>query len=569
MNIIRPTTVGDGGSFSRAGTKQCIGADGLLQTVPVDVPAWQYDPLNLSAAPVALLEGAATNLLLWSSDPTNAAWAKGSNAIYVGVTDGPYGMSAKRYSAGGAGNCSITQFASVSPSTAYSVVQGVRLPSGVVSGSTLVFFYDGVGAFISFINFEALSAVSGWQENKVLFTTPSNCAQVKVHFGVVDPSAGYLFDLAYIQFARGAVTSYIPTTAVAATRAADIITGTGLIWSNAPETAPAAYAGGTTYAKYAQVSVAGAAGLITVYQSMQAVNIDHTPGSSPTWWTVVGTTYQVYSALTSYALGDIVIDPVEHQTYQSVWPSAHTGIALSDGTHWFNGGANSRWSTNKWAAFDDVVGTAVTLPGRVLMLIVPGAIDCVGLLNVGGSSASIGMTDPVSMTRVFKKAVDLTNDTSITDYDAYFFDEGRTVSDLYTDGLPPYYSGVMSIALVGPGDVSLGVAKFGNSFDLGGARYGLRVGFISYSKKVTDDDGSTSVKKGAVSKRMTVTTMIDNANLDKTQQVMGDLDGVPTVIVGVGNLYTSLIQFCFVKEFDTEIAYPTNSLCSFQTEGLI
>lgn len=68
---------------------------------------------------------------------------------------------------------------------------------------------------------------------------------------------------------------------------------------------------------------------------------------------------------------------------------------------------------------------------------------------------------------------------------------------------------------------------------------------------------------------MTVTTMIDNGKLDKTQRVMADLDGVPTVWVGAGNLYTSLILFGFSKEFDTEISYPTRSLCSHQLEGLI
>jgi len=48
------------------------------------------------------------------------------------------------------------------------------------------------------------------------------------------------------------------------------ITDARLTSTTVPEVAPAAYAGGTTYALNATASVAGAAGLLTVYRSLQA-----------------------------------------------------------------------------------------------------------------------------------------------------------------------------------------------------------------------------------------------------------------------------------------------------------
>lgn len=499
MNVIRPVHINTTGSFSRASTKQCIGPDGLLQTVPVDVPAWKYDPLNLSAAPVVLLELAATNLLL--------------NSVTVATQS--IATTAQSYALSFYGTGSVTM-------------------SGAATG-----VLTGVGASSRVLM--TVSATTG----TVLLTVAGSVTQG--------------------QFEVGAASSYIPTTGATATRADDIITGTGLVWSSVLETAPAAYVGGTTYAKDAPASVAGLNGALDCYVSLQAANTGYAPASSPTWWAYSCTTYAAYSSGTTYALDYIVLDPASHTVYRSLIAS-NTGNALTNGTKWYTDNASS---TNRFAAFDLVVGTAATMQKALLMLIVPGAIDSIGLENIGASSAAITMTDMGRMTQVFSKIADLTNDATITDYDAYFFDPVDTVSGLYVDGLPPYYSGVLSLAFTGPATVSLGVAVVGNTFDLGGAQYGARVGFISYTTKVTDAFGNTSAKKGKNSKRMSMTAMINNANLDKTVSVMEELDGIPTIYVGAGNLYTSLIQFGFTKEFDTEIAYPTNSLCSYQFEGLI
>lgn len=243
--------------------------------------------------------------------------------------------------------------------------------------------------------------------------------------------------------------------------------------------------------------------------------------------------------------------------------AGNMGQSLTDKTKWSSGTAS-----NRWAPFDDVVGTVVSLDRPLHMLIVPGKIDSVGLLNISGTSAGIAMVDASSMSTVFSKIGNLSNDGEITDYDDYFFKDEETVSDLFIDSLPPYYSGVLAISLIGP-SVALGVVKAGMLFDFGGTQYGARVGYISYAKKTTADDGTVSVTEGANSKRMTLTTEIPKADVDKAVRVMSALDSVPTVYIGADNMYSSMIQFAFVKEFEVEIAYLNYSLCSFQFEGLI
>ena len=55
--------------------------------------------------------------------------------------------------------------------------------------------------------------------------------------------------------------------------------------------APTAYAGGTTYAADAIVSVTAD---FRIYKSLAGSNTGHTPSTSPTWWKVIGYTETAY-----------------------------------------------------------------------------------------------------------------------------------------------------------------------------------------------------------------------------------------------------------------------------------
>jgi hypothetical protein len=601
MKVIRPVTLDPTGSFSRSSTKTCIGSDGLLQTVPVDVPAWQYDASNLSAAPTPLLELAATNLIPNSTGAGAVVGTPGTLPTYQGTYTNTTGMT---LSVAGVGTEAGIQYVdyrlSGTPAAGGTVfdLQLAAYPGTVINSNTTVTQSVSCSLVAGTINgitsldcglvefsstnvnlvarvIAAVSLSSGPLSGKVLNGSPLTTGTTAygipyLRFTLTGVAVDVTFRVGLAQLEVGASrTSYIPTSGSQVTRAADIITGSGVIWSSAVEAAPALYAGGTTYAAGDMRSVAGAQGLMSVYRSKLAANIGHTPASSPTWWEPMGNTYQTYSAAVTYAAGDAVIDLITHRVYVSV-VSANIGNALTNPLKWYDDqidtgdGANA---TNRWGMFDSIVGTSTATPGPLLMLVVAGAIDSLAMDNVDGSSIAITMTDAANMATVYSQKTDLTNDATIADYDAYFFDDVVTVSSLYASGIPPYYSGVIGIALIGPAP-AIGVAVLGKSFDLGGSQYGAKYGFLSYAKKVVTPAGNTRAKKGAISKRMDVTTMIDNANFDRTNSVMAELDGVPTMFIGADG-FSSLIQFGLVKDFGSVISYPTNSLCNFSIEGFI
>ena len=83
----------------------------------------------------------------------------------------------------------------------------------------------------------------------------------------------------YAQLETGSVdTSVIVTAGATVTRAADVITGTGVLTSSFTE-ATANYVAGTTYALGAVVRYN-----TRLYESLQATNTGNTPDTSPTWW---------------------------------------------------------------------------------------------------------------------------------------------------------------------------------------------------------------------------------------------------------------------------------------------
>ena len=100
------------------------------------------------------------------------------------------------------------------------------------------------------------------------------------------------------------------------------ITSDMVVASNLFETAPALYDAGTTYAADVYVSVVGLTGKIDIYKSLTGSNTGNTPDSSPSWWIYSSSTYEEYSASSTYTIGDRVLDAANHKIYECIVYSA-------------------------------------------------------------------------------------------------------------------------------------------------------------------------------------------------------------------------------------------------------
>lgn len=340
-----------------------------------------------------------------------------------------------------------------------------------------------------------------------------------------------------------------------------LLTGTTVV-----ETAPAAYAGGTTYAANDTASVAGAAGLLTVYQSLQNGNIGHTPASSPTWWVNIGDTYQVYSGAATYALGDRVINATAHLVYESLI-AGNTGQALTDTTKWRLIGP-----TNRWAMFDLLRDTKTIVPTSLTVVLTPGArCNSVALMHLVANSAVISITsDGVP---VYSRTIDLDQRRIFNWYD-YFFETFSTRENAACFDLPPFVNAVITITLsAATGNVELGACCIGTYVFLGTVQASAESDVLNFSTVERDFAGGTSV---IVQKRNVPKTiqqiMVDKFRVNAIAEFREHTGATPMVWAALDDdtdgYFYALLVLGFYKRFTINAALPEYATISLELEEI-
>jgi len=340
------------------------------------------------------------------------------------------------------------------------------------------------------------------------------------------------------------------------------ITDTILNSTTVVETPPAAYVGGTTYALGASVSTGTVGSVITVWGSLQAGNVGHTPASSPDWWVQTGTTYSVYAGGTTYGAAARVIDPANHLAYESL-AGGNVGNALTDVTKWKPLGA-----TNQWAMFDRLVGTKTSNPDSIEIELEPGLIDSLALLEVSAAEVVVTITDPVEG-EVYSHTESMVSDSGITDWYLYFFEPIIRKTSLVLLDLPQYLAGVMAISINDTGsNAECGVLVTGQSRYLGETLYGMRSTIIDYSKKTTDDNGTVTITERGYANRLDTDLRVPKTLVDETKRLLASYRATPAVWVGEQS-YDLSIVYGFYKDFSVVVAGINKCSCSLQIEGLI
>jgi hypothetical protein len=338
-----------------------------------------------------------------------------------------------------------------------------------------------------------------------------------------------------------------------------------LLASNVPEVPPAAWSSATTYALGDQATIFSGLSntTATVYQSLQAGNLNHAPASSPTWWKRIGETYAVFvvggPGGAGYSIAR-VIDPTTHLVYQSLVVS--NTAPLEDAASWALVGP-----TNKYAMFDGTNSTESIAAVPIVVQVQPyGRADSVALFNLTASSVRI-QTDAG-----YDKTYNLADNGWIDDYYDWFFAPLTHMDQLVVTDLPPYLDPIVTVtitnnATIGVTDVKAGNLVFGQQRSLGMPVAEASSGRLTYSKIDVNEWGDYTLTKRKSVKKASCTIIVDNDRVDFTSQLMEDFDATPIVWMISGQFRATQL-FGIYRNFSCVFSWPDQSAFQLDLEGI-
>lgn len=279
---------------------------------------------------------------------------------------------------------------------------------------------------------------------------------------------------------------------------------------------------------------------------------------------VLETDYAAWSSATTYALGDRVIVVADHSVYESLQATNINHTPSTSPTWWIKVSP-----TNRWKMFDTSNSTQTVKANSMTYTLKPGsAITAFGVLNLtAATSIRVRLVDTTYGT-VYDKTTDLSALPEIADWWNWFFGLRKAPGLNVLTDLPAFPNAELIVDITGGSSLAVGVMIFGQAVSIGtGIEYGARVGIQDYSRKETNDFGDFVLVQRAFAKRANFDMKLRKESTDSVQSLLTSLRAVPCLWIG-SSMYESTIIYGFYRDFDISISYPTYSDCSIEIEGL-
>lgn len=282
-------------------------------------------------------------------------------------------------------------------------------------------------------------------------------------------------------------------------------------------------------------------------------------GSDPAAW----------SSGTTYGLAAYAYLASTHRVYKSIQASnlnhdPAADVLLATPLWW-----NDYGPTNRWACFDQRVNTQSTVTSPLTVVIDPGVVNSLALLELVGTQAVITMLDAPAGNTVYSTTVSL-EASIIGDWYAYFYEPFTQKGTLVLTDLPSYASCRITVTITGSGTVKCGALIAGMLYTLGETQYGVTAGIRDYSKKVTDAaTGVVSLEQRAFAKIMRAMFRLSAGGVTVAHNVLTQLRATPCVWIGEDSgVYEPLVVYGWYRDFSLTVDFPTASIYSLEVEGM-
>ena len=236
---------------------------------------------------------------------------------------------------------------------------------------------------------------------------------------------------------------------------------------------------------------------------------------------------------------------------------------VTNSTYW--GRADS---TNKFRMFDSSVSSQSSRADSMEVEIRPDKLtDALLLANIDTSSSRVVVKDASDVTHYDKTYSGVETGVGLSFY-GWCFEPIIKKKDLYIDDLPNIASPRITITLTNTGvTVFCGSCVPVLTRRIGTTQRGLKTGLIDYSRKEVDEYGNNQLVQGRYSRRVSLTSYIENSALDATLDLLISFRTTAVVYVGINGQASTYI-FGWFNDVNTEITYPDQSLISIDLESL-
>ncbi len=219
--------------------------------------------------------------------------------------------------------------------------------------------------------------------------------------------------------------------------------------------------------------------------------------------------------------------------------------------------------------FDDETNTRSVAQALLRVILTPGVINSLALIELRGGTARIKVTDGPVGPVVYEKTFSLALENVIDGY-TYFFEPVRQKETLVRLDLPPYKNAVITIEITGTTQIECGGLITGTAYDLGSTEEGITAGIRDYSRKKTDEEtGVTTLEKRRFAKLMSGQVFLERGKTDQVHQLLTELRAQPCVWLGEPEeSLDALTVFGWCKDFRLNVKYARHSVYTIEVEGM-
>lgn len=332
------------------------------------------------------------------------------------------------------------------------------------------------------------------------------------------------------------------------------ITPAKLVSSTATEPhAPSAYDAGTTYGFGVIVSVAAD---FAIYESLESANVGNTPGTSPLWWRIIGSTETAYDAGTTYGLGATVSSLATKRCYESL-QAANVGkplpvLPLTETDWWLDIGP-----TNRWAAFDLDRNTQTVAASPLTFVFAPGVRgNSIYLGGLEADSVTISATSVYGGGAVYSYTLDLRTRIVTGSYE-FCFAPFTTRPNAYVFDLPPVSDIIVTVSLSkNSGNVKCGSCVFGTYIAIGAVVEKPHDDATNFSRVDRDDFGTATINRRKSIPLMDLKVKVEPSDVNKVRRLRDSLNAIVCAWVGIEDashdLSDALARIGFYEEFSLD-----------------